>query len=228
MSVLKSVRTRTFLIALSVLMVVAGMMFGANAASAQNLGSTTFRCYGGPNVEITVTGQVGDTFTAQNTNISDCQVSTSTAGIVTWVTNGFSACTVPGSTDPASFCGLTSYNPAGPGTTVSFRLLSVGSTNWVASQSSLGITIHFNVVAASADPEKWTTIPQGLPLSAAGTCDALDDKAVAYGTGLTGGWKRSWEPWANPTIGANGQRSGGWACIRTLINKGGSTWTIAN
>ena len=75
---------------------------------------------------------------------------------------------------------------------------------------------------------QWTSIPQGLPLSAAGTCDALDDKAVAYGTGLTGGWKRSWEPWVNTTIGANGQRIGGWACTRTLINKGGSTWTIAS
>ncbi|MEI7453649.1 MAG: hypothetical protein WCK04_05430 [Actinomycetes bacterium] len=73
----------------------------------------------------------------------------------------------------------------------------------------------------------WTTIPQALPLSATGTCDALDDKPVAYGTGLTGGWKRSWEP-VNTTIGANGQRIGGWACTRTLINKGGSTWSIAN
>ena len=82
--------------------------------------------------------------------------------------------------------------------------------------------------AGSVDPTKWITIPQGLPVSATGTCDALDDKAVAYGTGLTGGWKRSWEPWVNTTIGANGQRIGGWACIRTLINKGGSTWTIAS
>ena len=82
--------------------------------------------------------------------------------------------------------------------------------------------------AATVDPTKWITIPQGLPLSATGTCDALDDKAFAYGTGLTGGWQRSWEPWVNTTLGANGQRIGGWACIRTLINKGGSTWMIAN
>jgi len=75
---------------------------------------------------------------------------------------------------------------------------------------------------------QWTTILQGLPVSATGTCDALDDKAVAYGTGLSGGWKRSWEPWVNTTIGANGQRIGGWACTRTLINKGGLTWTIAS
>ena len=82
--------------------------------------------------------------------------------------------------------------------------------------------------APETDPAKWITVPQGLPLSATATCDALDDKSVSYGTGLTGGWRRSWEPWVNTTIGANGQRIGGWACIRTLINKGGSTWTIAN
>jgi len=81
---------------------------------------------------------------------------------------------------------------------------------------------------ASADPANWITIFQGLPLSATGTCDGLDDKVVAYGTGLTGGWQRGWEPWVNTTIGADGQRIGGWACIRTLINKGGSTWMIAN
>ena len=72
------------------------------------------------------------------------------------------------------------------------------------------------------------TVLQGLPLSATGTCEALDDKAVAYGTGLTGGWQRSWEPWVNTTIGADGQRVGGWACIRTLINRGGSAWMIAS
>ena len=81
---------------------------------------------------------------------------------------------------------------------------------------------------AVADPASWITIFQGLPLSAAGTCDGLDDKVVAYGTGLTGGWQRGWEPWVNTTLGANGERIGGWACIRTLINKGGLTWSIAN
>jgi hypothetical protein len=82
--------------------------------------------------------------------------------------------------------------------------------------------------AASADSTQWTTIFQGLPLSATGTCDGLDDKVVAYGTGLTGGWQRGWEPWVNTALGANGERIGGWACIRTLVHKGGSTWTIAN
>ena len=82
--------------------------------------------------------------------------------------------------------------------------------------------------AESVDPANWIAIRQGLPLSATGTCDALDDKSVAYGTGVTGGWQRSWEPWVNTTLGVDGQRIGGWACIRTLINKGGSTWMITN
>ena len=102
--------------------------------------------------------------------------------------------------------------------------------NWLYWPSNSGepdAVFSFATYVTTQDAQ-WTAIPQGLPLSATGTCDALDDKAVAYGTGLTGGWKRSWEPWVNSTIGANGQRIGGWACTRTLINKGGLTWTIAS
>jgi hypothetical protein len=85
----------------------------------------------------------------------------------------------------------------------------------------------FSGGSASTDPATWITIAQGLPLTPAGTCVGLDDKAVGYGTGLSGGWQRSWEPWVNPTIGTNGQRVGGWGCIRTLVNKGGQSWQIA-
>jgi len=102
---------------------------------------------------------------------------------------------------------------------------STGSNTWIYWDAPQAYVFRTYVTTQDA---QWTTIPQGLPLSATGTCDALDDKAVSYGTGLSGGWKRSWEPWVNTTIGANGQRIGGWACTRTLINKGGLTWTIAN
>lgn len=105
------------------------------------------------------------------------------------------------------------------------RTASFFGNSWSFWNAPSGLVFRTYVTTQDA---QWTTIPQGLPLSATGTCDALDDKAVAYGTGLTGGWKRSWEPWVNTTIGANGQRIGGWACTRTLINKGGLTWTIAN
>ncbi len=66
---------------------------------------------------------------------------------------------------------------------------------------------------------------QGLHMSETG-CNALDDAAFAYGTGLNGGWVRGWEFWVNPYPDADGNPIGGWACIRTIQNRGGTTWLI--
>ena len=117
-----------------------------------------------------------------------------------------------------SGCDTASY-PGGQGA------VAQGNTWFVWNNPSSATMFRTYVDTPDA---QWTITPQGLPLSATGTCESLDDKAVAYGTGLTGGWRRSWEPWVNTTLGANGQRIGGWGCIRTLVNKGGSTWTIAS
>ena len=65
---------------------------------------------------------------------------------------------------------------------------------------------------------------QGLPMPASGNCADVKDADYAWGTGLTGGWKKGWEPWVNASA-PEGQR-GGWACIRTLVNRGGNTWFI--
>jgi hypothetical protein len=79
---------------------------------------------------------------------------------------------------------------------------------------------------ASSDPSQWITIGQALPLSATGQCSDVKDTDYAYGTGLTGGWTKAWDPWVNTTLDADGNRIGGWACTRTLINKGGQNWMI--
>ena len=79
---------------------------------------------------------------------------------------------------------------------------------------------------ASSDPSQWIIVGQGLPMPATGQCSDVKDADFAYGTGLTGGWMKAWEPWVNSTLGADGNRIGGWACTRTLINKGGQTWMI--
>jgi hypothetical protein len=79
---------------------------------------------------------------------------------------------------------------------------------------------------ASSDPSQWIKVSQALPLSSTGSCSDMQDTDVAYGTGLTGGWTNAWEPWVNTTFDADGNRIGGWACTRTLINKGGQTWMI--
>lgn len=50
---------------------------------------------------------------------------------------------------------------------------------------------------------------QGVGMPASGSCDAVDDADLGWGTGLTGGWAPSWGAWLN--VGA-----GGPACTRTL------------
>lgn len=65
---------------------------------------------------------------------------------------------------------------------------------------------------------------QGLPMPASGDCADVQDAAYAWGTGLKGGWTKAWEPWVNASA-PEGQR-GGWACTRTLVNRGGFTWVI--
>jgi hypothetical protein len=174
----------------------------APAASAADLGSTTFACSTGPDVVITVDGQVGDTFTAQNLDRWDCiTVTSSTAGIVTWATDGSAACSVPGSTDPVEFCGLTAYAPDGPGTTVTFALLAAGSTTWVAMQGDVGITIHFNVVASSAADAP--PIPDWVQAYGRASADAT----------CIEGWNPSWDLWPNAG-------TGGFVCQREIPSLG--------
>lgn len=76
-------------------------------------------------------------------------------------------------------------------------------------------------VTRTGQPSTWTVVRQGLPMPESGGCDAVQDAKVSWGTGLTGGWQRAWEPWAGPLGGM-----GGWACTRVLVNQGGSTWSF--
>ena len=82
------------------------------------------------------------------------------------------------------------------------------------------------VMTSRSTTTQWTVINQGAPMPATGLCEGIDDTEFAYGTGVSGGWVRGWEPWVNTTIGADGQRKGGWACIRQLVNTGGDVWRI--
>ena len=82
------------------------------------------------------------------------------------------------------------------------------------------------VMTSRSTTTQWTVINQGAPMPASGLCEGIDDTEFAYGTGVSGGWVRGWEPWVNTTIGADGQRKGGWACIRQLVNTGGDVWRI--
>lgn len=72
----------------------------------------------------------------------------------------------------------------------------------------------------AATSTAWTVIRQSLPLASDGTCSTVDDRDYAWGSGLTGGWVRSWEPWVSGG-------TGGWACNRTLVSKGRG-WIVDN
>lgn len=67
---------------------------------------------------------------------------------------------------------------------------------------------------------------QGLPMPNSGSCADVQDADYSWGTGLSGGWQKSWQPWVRAEGSA--ESVGGWACIRTLQNTGGETWVIAN
>ena len=51
---------------------------------------------------------------------------------------------------------------------------------------------------------------QQVGLPASGSCEAIPDADLAWGTGLTGGWSKSWGEWMN-------KGTGGWTCSRTLL-----------
>lgn len=129
------------------------------------------------------------------------------------------------------------YFGAAPPSSVTVRLMA---TNFVGSPLAEGSTvaeidndaapgglttiipiIYGGTSRAVATNTAWTVIRQGVPLPSAGTCAMVADSDHAWGTGLTGGWFKSWAPWVDGGLG-------GWACSRTLVNKGGFTWVIDN
>jgi len=100
-------------------------------------------------------------------------------------------------------------------------LNSVTGVNRIARLSGSGGSI------TSTDPSMWTSYRQALPLPASGFCSditAEQDTFAAYNTGVTGGWVKGWEPWVNKNLDVMGERIGGFACWRNLVNTGGNNW----
>jgi len=76
--------------------------------------------------------------------------------------------------------------------------------------------------APSIELAQWTSYYQALPMPDSGFCQNITTEQnafAAYGTGVSGGWVKSWEPWV-----ANGV--GGWGCQRNLVNTGGNNWVV--
>lgn len=115
-----------------------------------------------------------------------------------------------------SFDGIT-WQSATPATTTNWRNIAYGAGIFVA---VAGTGQVMTAPPASSSGAPGLTVRQSLPLDANGECAAIDDTEFAYGSGLTGGWQRSWQPWPNDGVG-------GFACIRAIINVSGR-WSIDN
>jgi uncharacterized delta-60 repeat protein len=93
--------------------------------------------------------------------------------------------------------------------------------NYIARLSGSGGSI------TSTDPSMWTSYRQALPLPASGFCSditAEQNTFAAYNTSITGSWTKGWEPWVNTNLDVRGERIGGFACWRNLVNTGGNNW----
>ncbi len=112
--------------------------------------------------------------------------------------------------------GITWYS-ATPASTTSWRNVTYGNGLFVV-VSDAGAVMTAPPATYSGAP--GLVVRQSVPLAANGTCAGIDDSAFGYGTGLQGGWSRSWQPWPN-------QGAGGYACIRALVHVGGG-WRVDN
>ncbi len=99
-------------------------------------------------------------------------------------------------------------------------LTSGDAMAWLAAVGSPLTVARVIFVGASTPEAGPAPVHQGLPLPASGSCSDIQDVNYAWGTGLTGGWTKAWEPWVNLAAG-----KGGWACTRTLVSSG-STWVL--
>ena len=101
------------------------------------------------------------------------------------------------------------------------------SPTWLLFSSwQLLFTTYMGAVPVTpSSSSEMLTVHQALPMPASGDCGDVADAAVAYGTGLHGGWQKGWQPWvpsSDPAV------HGGWACERALVNQGGQTWSVNN
>ena len=78
---------------------------------------------------------------------------------------------------------------------------------------------------STLSPDQWLWVRQAAPMPPTGSCEDVDDSQFAYGTRLSGGWQKGWEPWVK---GPDPSVEGGWACVRSLVNKGGLSWSLSH
>jgi hypothetical protein len=177
--------------------------------------------------DVTVTANVGDTITfvmpttycpvamASGTDPAD----PSNQGFTTWSGGLLNWTLGVSSPDPVTIIG-SNLAPA--------TLTSGATIAWLylSGPTSIARVIFQDAGGSGNDQGSGTEaagpvpVHQGLPMPESGSCADVKDADYAWGTGLTGGWAKAWEPWVNRAEG-----KGSWACTRTLVNSG-NAWVI--
>lgn len=150
---------------------------------------------------------------------------TNDVGVGVFPSGGFSP------SSPASGCIVSvddsgSFTLTGPAT-YDFVVTAFSSTATGTAKFTLTMSAAADDASQSADQshDAHPVVHQALPMPESGSCTEIQDADLAWGTGLSGGWRKSWGPWVR--VAGAPERQGGWACIRTLKNMGGHTWVIA-
>lgn len=154
----------------------------------------------------TVTGAVGDTFTVADAQPVDCYVGTNSGLVV--IAQGASA-------NLGNV--VTATHSSTNNGTYSFVILGPGTFKWGRPSDPVNVTVVV-VPSSGSTASGIAPIAQAVGLPASSSCTDVKDSDLSWGTGLTGGWAKAWEPWVN-------SGNGGWACRRVLAFDG-SAWGI--
>ncbi len=185
---------------------LASFLVAAPSASAVNLGTVTWN--GTTLSGTSLSGQIGDTFTLQNSGSGGSNNGSIRNGTGTVSVSGVS-CTVTSSIpDCPSFASSSITVTIVQGGQVSF---------WT---SSLQGTITISVAGGgSSSASAPAPVVQQFARPTSGTCDAAQPAGLNWSGVVSGGWSESWAQWAN------GGR-GGSVCTRTLEFVNG--WRVAS
>lgn len=119
---------------------------GAPAASAAELPSIAISCgYGAGTPVIAVTGVVGDTISISRSGSGDCSHTSSTPGVVSWISDDRYAI---GEQNP-SYTFASKEGWWDRAAIITITLLKEGTTTWTASQRTDGVILDITVLAAS-------------------------------------------------------------------------------
>lgn len=172
-------RVRGILAGVSAAVMAAGgvLLAGAPAASAADLGSYSANCeFGGGRVDVSISGQVGDTFTVTGINNTSCFGNASPTGVIEDV--------------------VSTIDIGGGmfGSRAVVTIVAAGSATYRFEQNGNGSWFAINMPASSAAVAPTADAPPIPSWVQAYGIFHRDDACLT-------GWTNSWQKWAEPITG---------------------------